>query len=84
VGETPCAGAPDGLPFLQTTSLVPNAPVDASPLLALFDVVVVSELDSLSLRPQAATTSAMTHRNANHRKRFTSPPLRRASDLCCI
>ena len=54
VGLTPWAGEPDGLPFLHTTSLVPNAPDDALAVLAPFEVVEVSEPLSLSSRPQAA------------------------------
>jgi hypothetical protein len=67
VGDTPCAGEPDGLPFLHTTSLVPKAPVEALPEVLAAAVVVDDPLDLLSLRPQAAATMAMTHSNTNHR-----------------
>ena len=76
VGVTPCAGEPDGLPFLQTTSLVPNAPVEAlAAARGLRRRGRLGRPPRCRSRPHAATTTAMTHRNANHRKRFTSPPL---------
>src|SRR3954452_4059438 len=67
VGDTPWAGDPDGLPFLQTTSLVPKAPVEALPPVPAPAVVVDVLLDVLPLRPQAAATMAMTHSNTTHR-----------------
>jgi len=66
-GVTPCAGEPEGLPFLQTTSLVPKAPVDPDPEVLAPAVVVDVPEDLSSLRPHAAATIAMTHSNTNHR-----------------
>jgi hypothetical protein len=82
---TPCAGEPEGFPFLQTTSLVPNAPALApEPELELEDElggVVLLEVALDPLRPHAATAIAITQTNATHRKRLTSPPLRRGCDF---
>ena len=80
---TPGAGDPDGVPFLQTTPLVPKAPVALVVLAAVVDDVPPSPAPfELLLRPHAAITNAMTQMNANQPKRFTSPPIGRTRDPC--
>jgi hypothetical protein len=75
---TPVAGEPVGLPGLQTTSDVPNAPAfdPEAVVVSVPEVGVVLELVGELLRPHAASAIAMTQTNANHRKCFTSPPHR--------